>query len=182
MKFSHHVRKPFQIISILSALAILGGCATGATVEGMTTTDYNAPTKHAKSVSVKVGGGQQTSALGKSQISDEDFTAALVASINKSKAFSTVVQGKAGDYELSVGILGMDQPSFGASFTVKMEAGWTLKNSATGAVVWQKVIKSEHTATMGDAMVGATRLRMANEGAARNNIKQGLTEISRLSL
>jgi len=179
---SFEMRKPVQFVSIIAALAILGGCAAGASREGMTAGDYTPATKHDKSVSVKVGGGQQTSSLGKSQISDEEFTAALVASINKSKAFSTVVQGSGGDYELSVGILGMDQPSFGMNFTVKMEAGWTLKNSKTGAVVWQKVIKSQHTATPGDAFVGTERLRLANEGAARNNIKQGLAEIAGLKL
>jgi len=182
MQMSYQYRKSFQFLMVIGAMAILGGCASGATREGMTTTDYSAATKHAKSVAVTVGGGQQTSSMGKSQISDDEFAAALVASINKSKAFSTVVQGKAGDYELNVGILGMDQPSFGLNFTVKMEAGWTLKNSATGAVVWQKVIKSQHTATPGDAFAGVERLRLANEGAARNNIKQGLAEIAGLQL
>lgn len=182
MMFSQHVRKPAQIITIVGALAILGGCASGATREGMTAGDFKPAVKHDKSVGVKVGGGQQTSSLGKSQISDEEFTAALVDSINKSKAFATVVQGKAGDYELSVGILGMDQPSFGLNFTVKMETGWTLKNTATGVVVWQKVVKSQHTATTSDAFAGVERLRLANEGAARNNIKQGLAEIAQLKL
>jgi hypothetical protein len=70
---------------------------------------------------------------------------------------------------------------FGGSFTVKMEAGWTLKR-ASGATVWQESIKSEHTATMGDAMVGVTRLRLATEGAARNNIATGLAKIGQLNL
>lgn len=182
MSLTKEVSNSMKIVSILAMVAIASGCATGATLEGMTPTEYDAPAKHAKSVNVKVGGGQQTSSMGKSQISDEDFSAALVASINRSQVFSKVIQGKGGDYDLSVGIIGMDQPSFGMSFTVKMEAGWTLKNVATGETVWQKAIKSQHTATPGDAFVGTTRLRMATEGAARNNIKQGLADISRLKL
>lgn len=182
MMFSQHIRRPIQLISILGALAILGGCASGATKEGMTTVNFEAPTKHAKTVSVKVSGGQETSPTGRAQISDEAFTAALVDSINKSKTFSQVVQGKGGDYELGVNIISLDRPTFGASFTVKMEAGWSLKKASTGEVVLQKVIKSEHTATMSDAMVGATRMLLAIEGAARNNITQGLTEISQLKL
>jgi ABC-type uncharacterized transport system auxiliary subunit len=182
MKLQKNVRNNLLMVSMLAVAAVLSGCATPATHEGMVTTDYVAPTKHPKSVSVKVGGGQDTSSMGKSQISDEAFTNALVESITKSQVFSKVIQGKGGDYELSVGIINMEQPSFGMSFTVKMEAGWTLKNAANGEVVWQKAIKSEHTATPSDAFVGTTRLRLANEGAARNNIKQGLTEISRLKL
>jgi len=167
---------------ILGGVATLGGCSTGATREGMTTMDYTAPTKHAKTISVKVGGGQETNPVGGSLISDEEFTAALVDSINHSKVFSQVILGKSGDYELGVVMINLEKPIFGASFKVKIEAGWTLKNSATGQIVWQKVIRSEHTATMGDAVVGATRMRLANEGAARNNIKQGLMDISQLKL
>lgn len=177
-----NVRNNLVMLSLLAAVAVLSGCATPATHEGMIPTDYDAPTRHSQTVSVKVGGGQETSAMGKSQISDEAFANALVESITRSQVFSKVIQGKGGDYELNVGIISMEQPTFGMSFTVRMEAGWTLKNAATGAVVWQKAIKSEHTATTGDALVGATRLRLANEGAARNNIKQGLAEISRLKL
>jgi hypothetical protein len=43
-------------------------------------------------------------------------------------------------------------------------------------------IKSSHTATMGQAFAGVTRLRLAVEGAARENIQLGLMAISRLQL
>jgi hypothetical protein len=83
---------------------------------------------------------------------------------------------------LTVTIFNLDQPSFGFSFTVKMEAGWSLRRADTGAVVWQESIKSEHTATTGDAFAAVKRLRLANEGAAKENIAQGLSKISTLSL
>jgi len=175
-------RNSAAALSLLAMAMLLGGCATPATHEGMIPRDYDTTTRHAKTVSITVGGGQETSAMWKSQVSDEAFLKALAEAITKSQVFSKIIQGKGGDYELSVGIIHMDQPSFGLNFTVKMEAGWTLRNAATGTVVWQKAIKSEHTATAGDAFVGAERLRLANEGAARNNIKLGLAEISRLKL
>ena len=118
----------------------------------------------------------------KSQVSDSVFSQALVESITKSQVFTRVIEGKGGDYLLTVSLVSMEQPSFGASFTVKMEAGWSLKNNTTGAAVWQESVRSEHTATMGDAFVGTERLRLATEGAARNNIKQGLGKISKLKL
>ena len=43
-------------------------------------------------------------------------------------------------------------------------------------------IKSSHTATMGDAFIGVTRLRLAVEGAVRENIRQGILEISKLNI
>ena len=76
----------------------------------------------------------------------------------------------------------MDQPSFGLTFTVKMEAGWQLKRVSDGSMVWQESIKSENTATTGDAFAAVTRLRLATEGAARKNIEQGLSRISALKL
>jgi hypothetical protein len=75
----------------------------------------------------------------------------------------------------------MEQPSFGLSFTVKLEAGWSLKR-ADGSVVWQESIKSEHTSTPGDAFAAVERLRLATEGAAKENIAQGLSKISALKL
>ena len=42
------------------------------------------------------------------------------------------------------------------------------------------MIKSAHTATLDDAIVGATRMRLAIEGAARKNIAQGLQAIAEL--
>ena len=87
-----------------------------------------------------------------------------------------------GDYVLTVVIISVDQPSMGFSFTVKMEAGWTLKRAAGGAPVWQESIRSQHTAGATDASAGVERLRLATEGAARNNIAQGLSSISKLNL
>lgn len=176
------VRNTLLSLSLVTVAAVMSGCATPATYEGMVPGDYDTARKHTKSVNVQVGGGQQTSSMGKSQISDEAFSKALVEAITKSQTFSQVVQGKGGDYQLLVSIISMEQPTFGMNFTVKMEAGWTLKNVATGQVVWQEAIKSQHTATTSDAFVGTTRLRLANEGAAKNNIKQGLAKISRLNL
>jgi hypothetical protein len=137
--------------------------------------------QHAQSVSVSTSGGGETSSVGKPQISDADFTRALIESINQSKVFSQVVPGTGGNYALQVAIISMEQPTFGGSFTVKMEAAWSLRRS-DGTAVWQEGIRSAHTATMDDSMVGVTRLRLATEGAARENIKQGLAKISRLNL
>ncbi|MDH4173563.1 MAG: hypothetical protein OEW90_21775 [Betaproteobacteria bacterium] len=169
-------------IVLAGAIALLAGCATPTTYEGMVPTAFDIAKRHARSVSLAVSGGRETDAMDKPQITDAAFTQALAEAIAKSQTFSRVVQGAGGDYLLTVAMTGMEQPSFGFSFTVKMEAGWTLRRASTGAVVWQQAIFSEHTATTSDAFAAVTRLRLATEGAARNNIAQGLTRISRLDL
>ena len=163
------------------ALALLAGCATPATHEGMIADRYDIEHQHAKSISVSTVGGAETSATGTPRISDADFTRALVESINKSRVFSRVLPGAGADYVLQVAIISIEQPTFGGTFTVQMEAGWTLKRS-DGTVVWQEAIQSVHMVTISEEFVAATRLRVATKGAARKNIKKGLAKISRLNL
>lgn len=43
-------------------------------------------------------------------------------------------------------------------------------------------ITSSFTGTMSDAFAGVTRLRLATEGAARNNIRDAIAQMSVLTL
>ena len=171
----------FRTLILCASVGILAGCATATKPEAMVAAPADALTRHAQTVAVSTVGGKETSSAGKSQISDAAFTQALIASIEKTKVFSAVVQGAGANYALSVATVSVDQPSFGLSFTVKMETAWTLKK-ADGSIAWQEVIKAENTATTSDAFVGTERLRLATEGAARKSIEAGLAKISKLSL
>lgn len=175
------IKAPLFAAAIATAL-FLTGCASPVTHEAMVPATIQLAKQHAATVTVSTGGGKETNPAWKSQISDEALKQALVESINKNKAFSQVVEGKGGTYLLNVTIFNLTQPNFGLSFTVGVEMGWTLTKADTGAVVWQESIKSEHTATTSDAFAGVTRLKMATEGAARNNVAKGLEKISALSL
>ena len=171
--------------ALLAATAIaLGGCATGAHQENMAA-PAAAPIvvtkKVASSVQVATSGGAGTGAMDSSNISDADLKAAIETSITRSGLFRSV--GATGtDYQLNVNIIQLTKPTFGASFTVDMEAGWTLVRASDKSVLLRKAIKSSHTATMTDSLVGVTRLRLAVEGAAKKNIDEGLKTISGLPL
>ena len=168
-------------ISLIGLLA-LAGCATPATHQSMVPANLEGGRKHLKTVSVAASGGRETVAIDKPQISNDTLAKALTEAITKAHTFSRVVEGNAADYLLAVHIFSIEQPSFGLSFSVKMEAGWTLTRTDTKTVVWQEAIKSEYTATPGDAFAAAVRLRLATEGAARNNIAEGLAKISSMQL
>ena len=163
-------------------VALIWGCASPATHQGMIATKVETAKKHPQSVSVAVTGGKETDSAGTPQITDAAFRDALVASIRDSQVFSGVIEGKGGDYLLTVTLFGMQQPIFGLSLTVTLEAGWTLQRASGGAPVWQESIKSVHTATTSDSFAAVTRLRLATEGAAKKNIEQGLAKISQLNL
>jgi hypothetical protein len=178
-------RRPLpHVLALLFAALVLAltGCASPASREAMTVPASATTNKFPNSVTAAVTGGSETGAMDSSNISNADFKAAIEKSIVDTALFKTVVQGKGGDYELNVMITKLSKPLFGASFTVELEAGWSLIRSSDKAVMMRKSISSTSTATMGDAFAGVTRLRLAVEGAARQNIIQGLQAISALDL
>jgi hypothetical protein len=167
--------------SVLVAASLLSGCATASKADAMVAKPVAVTHASSSDVSVTVAGGQDTSKMGASQISDDAFAQALRDSITQSGLFKAVA-ATGGRYKLSAFIGKVDQPTLGFSMTVKMEVSYTLVDTTSGKAVWSKNIASEHTAKASEAFAGVTRLRLANEGAARDNIEQALSEMSTLKL
>ena len=119
--------------------------------------------------------------MGASQISDDAFAQALGDSIEKSALFAKVSPSDA-HYKLTAFIGKVDQPVFGLSLTVKMEVNYSLADTYSNKTVWTQDIKSEYTAKTGDAFAAVKRLRLANEGAARDNIQQAIAAMAALTL
>jgi hypothetical protein len=138
--------------------------------------------KNPQAVSIHVGGGSETSSMGASQIANVDFARAILQAVTESGIFAKADLADGGDYRLDVQIARLQQPMFGGSFTVVLETTWRLSKQSDHSVVWEKPVTSSFTATMGDALVGVTRLRLATEGAARNNITDAITQIGGLTL
>jgi PBP1b-binding outer membrane lipoprotein LpoB len=164
---------------LAAAAVVLAGCASGAHKENMAAAAPAAAVykKTPHSVRVETRGGAETGAMDSSNISNADLKSAIEASIASSGLFRNVAQSN-NDYALSVTVTELTKPMFGGSFTVTMEAGWSLTRASDNTVLLRKAIKSSHTASFSDSLVGATRLRLAVEGAARSNIEQGLKAVS----
>jgi hypothetical protein len=167
---------------LLLGLVMLTGCASPAVSKLMVAQDVEYAKVFPYSVAVNARGGGDTSAMGKPQISNEAFAQAIVDSINKSGPFLKVFRGKSSDYILNVTIIKIEQPLFGLSFSVEMETVWSLVRGDSKKILMRESLKSSYTATMGDAFVAVTRLRLATEGAARENIRLGLKKLSQLKL
>lgn len=163
-------------------LALLsGGCATASKPTAMVADAAPVANRHNAAVVVDVTGGAETSSLGASNISNRDFAQAIESSLTQSGLFSRVA-AEGGDYRLNAQIVRLDRPMFGASFTVNLEVTWRLFRTGNPEAIWEKAISSSFTATMGDAFAGVTRLRLANEGAARANIKDAIAQLGALTL
>ncbi|HAJ26119.1 MAG TPA: hypothetical protein DCG53_02550, partial [Syntrophus sp. (in: bacteria)] len=144
----------------------------------MSPSDILAYTKHPYSVAVVVGAGEDTNPLGRSKISNDELQAAIADAIKNTRVFRSIIKDGKADYRLDVAITKLTQPFFGINFSVDLSALWTLTSMDTSKIVFREEINTAFTATMGDSVLGIKRLRLANEGAARENIKIGIAKIS----
>jgi hypothetical protein len=165
----------------LGAIVLVSGCAAPAKPEDMTPTVVPATHRSEHDVWVVVSGGKDTSKMGASQISDAHFGHALHDALDKSAVFSKI-SASGGYYKLSAYIGKVDQPTFGFSMTVTMEVSYSLTNTQSGQSVWTMNVTSTHTATTSDAFAGVERLRLADEGAAKNNIQQAIAALETVQL
>ena len=179
---NHRIAPLVLLIILVSAIGWLSGCASPAATKAMVPSSIPAVQAYPYTVSVRTQGGSETGAIDTPNISNDDFAKAIEESIIKSGLFTQAVQAKDSDYMINVSIVYISKPLFGASFTVNMETGWSLVNTVGKDSVMRESIKSSSTATTGDAFSGVTRLRLAVEGAARENIRLGLIAISKLQL
>jgi len=62
--------------------------------------------------------------------------------------------------------------------TVTIGTAWKLKKVQDGSTVMSEDLTNSYTATVGDAFAGVKRVRVASEGAARENIRDALKKIS----
>lgn len=175
------LRSTCAAAALIVMAAAVTGCATGAKPDAMVAEKVAIAHQSSSNVTVAVSGGKSTSSMGASQVSDSDFAQALSDSITKSGLFKEVAPS-GGRYKLNAFIGKVDQPMMGFSMTVKMEVSYTLVDTQSGKTVWSKNVASEHTAKPSEAFAGVKRLQLANEGAAKANIEQAITEISAVGL
>ena len=178
----HSLPRYGKLVAATSLALVMAGCAAPANREAMTPQGVVVSKHSQHSIHIQTNGGSETSATSGTNISDADLKAAIEDAVVQSKMFKSIVQSAGGDYELSVRVISLSKPIFGLTFTVEMETAWSLIKGSDHSVLMRKSFKSSGTATMGDAFAGATRMRLAVENAARENISQGLKAVAELNL
>jgi len=124
-----------------------------------------------------IQGGSETNPLWVSKISNSTFQRALEESLS--------IQGllaNEGRFNLKVTLLEVDQPMFGLDLKVVTSVSYIVLDNKTKVVLFDEIIKAAHTATFGDAFDAVTRLKLANEGSGKNNIKTFLEQLSKLDI
>ena len=179
---SHSVRRILSVVALFATAAVMGGCAVAPSKpESIVPPTVASAKQHPQTVSVLVTGGVDTNPSTRLRLTNATVSEGLIASINKHHVFSRVISGAGADYVLTVTMVSGDFPSFASTFTVKAELAWSLKR-ADGSTVWQQVIRTEGTATGGEAFAGVERVKMATERAVRENVAQGLVKLADLNL
>lgn len=160
--------KTIQASAALGIVVLTGcllvGCGS-AKPDAMMPVAVTASHRSGKSILAQVVGGSETTPMGGSGITNEEFKLALETSLVKSGLFTSAGPG---GYQLEAFIADIDQPVMGFSMRVNMDVSYTLRRG--GSIVWRKSIRSTYEAATSEAFAGALRLRKATEGAARENI------------
>lgn len=166
-------------LSWLWLLLLLGaGCASGAQSAAMVARQVPTVRRTHEAVSVTVDGGQQTDPMWMSKISNQDYKAALVDSLNRSRLFERVQDTGEPPLRLALLLESLEQPLAGFDMTVVLRVHWQLLRMPDKTVLWHDRINTVYTAKFGDALAGLKRLRLATEGAARENIEEGLRKLA----
>lgn len=159
-------------IACLATALLLPACASGARtgamtvpVSGDTLIGASSPAYNAIDVG-SVTGGSETSPLWKSEVSNENYRAALQQSLELHAMAGT----GHGRYVLSAQLMELDQPFVGFDSTVTATVRYSLISNQDGSTKFDETIKTPYTASFSDAFVGTERLQLANEGAIRKNI------------
>ncbi len=173
-------------MAALALAAGLAGCAGPARVEQMQVdTPLSARTAVANSalkdnVAIKdVTGGSDTNPLWMSKVSSSEFERALEASL---RSAGLLAGRQAGTHMLTAHLVRLDQPMFGASLTVTASVEYTLIERTSGKTVYSHLLAVPYTAAFSDAFLGAERLKLANEGAMRENLRALIADLVALKV
>jgi hypothetical protein len=128
----------------------------------------------------KVGGGEKTNPLLVSKVGDKELHETLRLSLEQSGFLST--SEIAAPFRLEVFLIELKQPRSGLTTIVDSVIRYKLTRSSDNQVVYDDIITAHYQATVGDAVYGPHRLKLANEGSIRANIAIFLENLRSLNI
>ena len=168
----------------IAIITMLAGCASPAQMKNMSVNSESLKIENdsplRKNMTVRtVTGGSETNPMWTSQVSSKDLKGALTSSFKATELQSDNPNAR---YALDAAMIELNQPFIGLNMTVKSTIDYTVIDTKTNSVVFDESISAPFTASPGDSLVGMRRLRLANEGAIRENITKLIKELQDLEL
>ena len=170
-------RTRLAAVFLAAAALAAAGCASPAQPAAMVPESVPVLAREPRTVNLRAFGGDSTIPLGRSKISNQDFEHALAQGLAEARLLRAVVD-KPADYRLDVTIEEVAQPWFSFSMTVALVTRWELARWGEREPFWTDTIRSTHTVPLLAEFFGIRRLRLANEGAARAAILEGIKRLA----
>lgn len=164
------------IISVL--VSSLLNCATGirsAMYEYMATKEIKAAQPLGESIYVDFVEGADKNNL----LTNIEITKALRSSLLGGNFFKELNAKEGDDFDLKTNIIKIDNPGFGAAFTINSEIKYSIYRKKTLIKEFTVIQKGEASAS--EEFVGFKRLVLAYERSIQNNIKDFLKELNKMN-
>jgi len=169
-----------KCLGLIIVAVFASACASPAEVKNMTvapvslSTASGSPFSHNLRIA-NVSGGKDTNPMWTSQVSGTAYELALQNSLEA----NNLIQKSNPDpkFEVHARLSKLDQPFFGLDMTVTSKVGYEVIETKTRKSWFDKEILASYTAKFRDAPIGLVRLRLANEGSIRENIKKFINEL-----
>jgi hypothetical protein len=174
------MRHKIKTILLIGVLLGAGGCATPAqrlamTVPSGTTSALSVQSPFHQSVSIgTISGGEETNPLWISEVGQPEFTDALRSSLANN---ALLADGTAPRFLLHANLASVDQPVFGLDMSVTSSIAYQLLDAKNKVPWYDELITATFTATFTDSPLGFERLRLANEGSIRKNIRTFMEDL-----
>jgi len=165
------MKNPLSTLAVLPLLILLSACAEGAQTSAMVATpspamaQTPAPLQNAIAIGT-VSGGTETNPLWMSEVSTENFQAALQSSLGNQSMLASGTPR----YTLDAELLSLQQPYIAFNTTVTADVRYTLRKGSGPQVAYTTDLSTPFTASVLSTPIGFMRLQVANEGAMRANI------------
>lgn len=162
-------------------LVLLAACAQPARVSQMVAPNVMAPVAASNPelldnfTIADVKGGKTTNPMWTSQVDNPEFREAL----DRSLAFNGVLATTAdkAKYAVTAELLELKQPLMGFDLTVTSRVKYSVQERGSSAELFGEEITTPYTADFSSSLVAVERLRLANEGAIRESIRNFLTRL-----
>ena len=121
-----------------------------------------------------VAGGEPTNPLWTSEVGNAEFRAALESSLRN---YGILAEGSPGGYVLDATLVNLQQPLFGLAMEVTSTATYHLEAQNSQKTSFDDTVITSYTASPSESFFAVQRLRLANEGAVRENIREFIRRI-----
>ena len=164
-----------RVASLIFLCAALSACASPAEVQNMVVTKSSVSvsgkeTPFSNAILIKqVDGGEDTNPLWTSEVGKSGFREALRSSMQQTGFLAS--SASATKFDLHATLSKVAQPLVGLNFTVTSYVRYRLIQRSTLKTWFDEEVSAAYTATFGDSLLGVQRLRLANEGSIRENIR-----------